>query len=100
MTIDAALAKAAAFERDARAKHYPAMVQRREMTREEAEDDLNRWVAIARWAATGEVPLDAKTQPWEPRWIWRPLARAAAEALQRREEACRAKPGDAGLALR
>jgi hypothetical protein len=100
MTITSALIKAAAFERDTRAQHYPAMVARGELTRAQAEADLKAWTSIARWVATGEACLDPKSQPWDGRPTWRPLADAAATAIQRREQACREKPGDARLAQR
>ncbi len=90
------LAAAAAIERDLRAEHYPAQVQRGEISPGEADDDLQAWRRIAAFIGEGQFRLGRE----ERGPVWTPLAEAAARALARREEASRAWPNNQALAER
>jgi hypothetical protein len=82
------LAEASARERDVRAKHYPKRIAAGE-TAEPLEADWQTWVAIAHWCAGQRIPFDID---------WASMEAAAADALARRAQACRADPDDAALA--
>ena len=86
--INAFLAEGAARERDARVKHYPAMVGRGEMTAEEAGADLAAWHAIAALFGDGAA---------ETALAWTDIEAAAARALQRRAAALAVSPADRSL---
>jgi hypothetical protein len=92
----AALAGAAAIERDLRAEHYPAQIARGEIQPGEADDDLRAWIRIAAFVADGQFRIgDLERGP-----IWTPLAEAADRALARRDAACQAAPRNRALARR
>lgn len=81
----------AAFERGARAKHYPDQVRNGAIGPEEAEADWQAWVAIELW-----IRDDSK-----PAWMeWDGMVAAAENGLRRREEACAADPHHEGRAAR
>jgi hypothetical protein len=83
------LAAVAAQELALREKHYPAMVERSEIGHDEAVADLRAWRALSALFATGAGDE-----------AWRELEAAADRALVGREQACRAKPGNAYLESR
>jgi hypothetical protein len=83
------LAAVAAQELALREKHYPAMIERREIEQGEATADLRAWRAIAALFAAGAGAEE-----------WRELEAAADRALVGRDQACRAKPGNAYLESR
>lgn len=83
------LAAVAARELALREKHYPAMIERREIENSEAAADLRAWRAIAALFAAGTGDEE-----------WRELESAADRALVGRDHACRAKPGNAYLESR
>jgi hypothetical protein len=89
--LTAWLAAGAQRELEARVKHYPAMVELKEMTSDEAERDIAAWRAIAGLWAEGTV---------ETGLGWADLEAAAARALERREEAVAARPLDGHLLVR
>lgn len=84
------LADAASYEATSREKHYPGMVERREISSAEAQQDLTAWRAIA--------DLFEKGEGWGEGW--NALVAAADRALASREQACAAKPGNAYLEQR
>lgn len=86
-----ALAAAAAFERDARVKHYPADVADGRMTRDEAEADIAAWTAVADIMAGG---------PTSAPLTWAELALATTRALVRRNEDAETHPGNERKATR
>lgn len=83
------LAAVAAQELALREKHYPAMIERREIQQGEATADLRAWRAIAALFAAGAADED-----------WRTLEAAADRALVGRDQACRAKPANTYLESR
>lgn len=89
---DAALAGAAAAELASREKHYPGMVDRGEIDRALAREDLAAWSAIAALFHQGEVETGDLS--------WTDLHAATRRAIASREAACAAKPADAFLEQR
>jgi len=81
-------ARAAARERDARAEHYPAMVERGDLARDWAQADLAAWRAIAALFEHGRCTSGL---PWSA------LLAAADVALERREAALAGDPQDRHL---
>ncbi len=84
------LADAAAAERNARAKAYPAMVASRAIGDAEAEADYQAWAAIADWCAGKDLPGWATMAD---------LIAAAAASLDRREAELRRAPADKRAAI-
>lgn len=89
--VSRSLAAAAVRERDARVKHYPAMITAGKLSEEEARFDIDAWRAIAELFEAGETRSEMG---------WGELALATARALRRREEACEEKPESSDLAAR
>ncbi len=85
------LAVAAKRELSARESHYPAQVEAGTLGREEADQDIAAWRAIAELFAAGSA---------ETGLAFAELELATSRALQRREEALNRKPADPDLTLR
>lgn len=88
MRLRAHFAGAAAREVESRERHYPAMIERGEIERRDAEADLAAWRVIA--ALFAEESVEAETN-------WAQVELASSRALQRREDALAAKPDSASL---
>jgi hypothetical protein len=84
-------AAAAERERDVRLTHYPKWVEEGRIETGKARAEIEAWRAIATLFGAGTV---------ETGLSWAELVYAAGEALQRREEAVAAKPGNADLVAR
>lgn len=84
-------AEAARFERDERARLYPARVRDGKIPAADAEGDWLAWVAIARWCAGEPIGFDISFDAMD---------KAAARALQMGEGAAAKAPADRTRAAR